>query len=187
VSAAHTAVVVTVPEAEPVVGRHRTRFDPAASWGVPAHVTVLYPFVDLSVLDDAGVRRLADVVRMVPAFACAFRRTAWFGQDVLWLAPDPDEPFRALTTAVWQAFPDHPPYGGAYADLAPHLTVGQRPDGHDVSELAAVEPPVSAQLPVSTYVDRVHLLAGVPAPGGWRVLQELALGAPGEAQSSAAV
>ena len=35
---AETAVLVPVPEAERVVGRHRARLD-----GVPAHVTVLFP------------------------------------------------------------------------------------------------------------------------------------------------
>ncbi len=40
-----SAVLVPVPEAERVVSRHRIRLDPAAELGVPAHVTVLYPFV----------------------------------------------------------------------------------------------------------------------------------------------
>jgi hypothetical protein len=37
--ASQSAVIVTVPAAEDVVGRHRARFDVAAGWGVPAHVT----------------------------------------------------------------------------------------------------------------------------------------------------
>jgi 2'-5' RNA ligase len=177
-AATRTAVVVTVPEAERVVAQHRERFDPAASWGVPAHVTVLFPFVDPATLDDPQVRRLAEAVRTVPAFDCSFTRTRWFDQDVLWLAPEPDQPFRSLTTAVWQAFPEHPPYGGEYADLAPHLTVGQRADG-DGAELAAVEPLVSGLLPVSTYVDRVHVLAGTPGERSWRTIHELELGTSG--------
>ena len=40
-----SAVVIPVPEAEAVVGPHRARLDPFAAWGVPAHVTVLAPFV----------------------------------------------------------------------------------------------------------------------------------------------
>jgi 2'-5' RNA ligase len=168
--------VVPVPEAERVVGRHRERLDPAASWGVPAHVTVLYPFVDPVSVDEALVRRLADVVGSVSAFDCTFRRTGWFGQDVLWLAPEPHQPFIELTEAVWQAFPAHAPYGGVYADLAPHLTVGQRSEGDESIELAAVEPLVAGQLPVSTFVERVHLMAGAPEPGGWRTIHELRLG-----------
>ena len=40
-----SAILVPVPEAGPVVGRLRARLDRSASRGVPAHVTVLYPFV----------------------------------------------------------------------------------------------------------------------------------------------
>jgi pimeloyl-ACP methyl ester carboxylesterase len=41
-----------VPEAERVVRRHRERFDPAALAGVPAHVTVMYPFVPPPQIDN---------------------------------------------------------------------------------------------------------------------------------------
>ncbi|HEX9447459.1 MAG TPA: hypothetical protein VF920_05740 [Dongiaceae bacterium] len=34
-----------VPEAEALVGALRARFDPSASQCVPAHVTLLYPFL----------------------------------------------------------------------------------------------------------------------------------------------
>jgi hypothetical protein len=36
----------------------------------------------------------------------------WFGQEVVWLVPQPAGPFRALTRAVAAAFPDYPPYDG---------------------------------------------------------------------------
>ena len=177
--ATRTAVVVTVPGAESVVAEHRRRFDPSSLWGVPAHVTVLFPFVEPAVLDDDAVRRLAAAVATVPAFAFSFDRCGWFDQDVLWLAPAPDEPFRELTRAVWRAFPAHPPYAGAFDDLAPHLTVGQRADGDEraLDELRSIESVVSQQLPVTAYVDRVHLIAGSAEPDSWRTLHELPLGA----------
>ena len=175
--ATRTAVVVTVPAAEAVVGEHRSRFDPSSLWGVPAHVTVLFPFVDPDALDDDAVARLAAAVRTVPAFACSFDRCGWFDQDVLWLAPTPDEPFRDLTRAVWRAFPDHPPYAGAFDDLAPHLTVGQRADGDQeaLELLRSIEQVLAEQLPLPAYVDRVHLIAGSAEPDSWHTLRELPL------------
>ena len=170
-----SAVVVTVPAAERVVARHRLRFDPAASWGVPAHVTVLYPFVHPSSIDADVVRRLGAAVAAVPVFDCTFSRCGWFDDDVLWLAPEPAAPFAELTTAVWEAFPDHPPYAGAHPDVVPHLTVGQRPEA-SLEELVAVEAQVAPLLPVTTTAARVHLLAGSTAPGSWRVLRECPLG-----------
>jgi 2'-5' RNA ligase len=99
-----TAVIAAVPKAEPVVSEHRQQLDVAAGWGVPAHVTVLYPFVAPEALSDTLITTLAAVVRSVRAFDVCFGRTRWFGQDVLWLDPEPAQPFRELTAAVWRAF-----------------------------------------------------------------------------------
>jgi hypothetical protein len=46
-----------VPEAEPLVKPFRDRYDPSAAAGVPAHITLLYPFkhpdeADQTVLGD---------------------------------------------------------------------------------------------------------------------------------------
>ena len=69
--------------------------------------------------------KLSRAVATVPEFTATFGSTAWFEDKVLWLAPDPAEPFRALTASVAAAFPEHPPYEGAHDDVVPHLTVGQ--------------------------------------------------------------
>lgn len=39
-----SALVVLVPEAEALVKSFRDRHDPSAAAGVPAHITLLYPF-----------------------------------------------------------------------------------------------------------------------------------------------
>jgi hypothetical protein len=54
----------------------------------------------------------------------------------VYLAPDPDEPFRKLTLAIWQRFPDRPPYGGAYPDIVPHLSVGRFSDAEEMDRVA---------------------------------------------------
>ena len=70
-----TAVLVPVPEAEPVVARHRATLDAAAGWGIPAHVTVLFPFAPPDQLDAALIGALARRSRACPRSACVFRRT----------------------------------------------------------------------------------------------------------------
>jgi 2'-5' RNA ligase superfamily len=169
-----TAVLVPVPEAERVVSPHRSRLDGAAALGVPAHVTVLFPFVPPPSITPGVVDALATAVATVSAFGCEFGATSWFGEDVLYLAPRPDEPFRALTRAVCAAFPGYLPYGGAFADTIPHLTIGERPAG-GVAELRAAEAAVVPLLPVRSRVDRVWLMAGSAVPGSWRTLTELPL------------
>ena len=49
----------------------------------------------------------------------------WFGDTVVWLNPSPSEPFRQLTLALWDEFPETPPYEGRFGrEVRPHLTVG---------------------------------------------------------------
>lgn len=173
--ATETAVLVLVPEAEPAVAEHRRHLDVAASWGVPAHLSVVYPFVPPADVDDDVLARLAAAVATVPAFDCVFPRVEWFGDDVLWLAPEPDAPFRALIDAVVAAFPAHLPYGGIYDESVPHLTIGERRVG-SAEELAAAERAVHARLPVRARIDRVVLLAGRPARDSWQPVAEFGLG-----------
>jgi hypothetical protein len=165
--ATETAVLVLVPEAEPAVREHRAHLDMAASWGVPAHLSVVYPFVPPAEVDDGVLARLAAALGTVQAFDCTFPRTDWFGDDVLWLAPDPAEPFRELIGAVVSAFPAQQPYGGIYADPVPHLTVGELRLG-SAAELTAAERAVRAQLPIRARVGRAVLLAGRRGAGSWR-------------------
>src|SRR4051794_5821857 len=114
--------IVPVPEAEPVVGALRASLDRSAGLGVPAHVTVIYPFLAPDRLGPDEPRRLRDAVRSVARFDVSFPEVRWFADTVVWLAPHPAEGFRALIDAVWSAFPECPQYGGAFGPPVPHLT-----------------------------------------------------------------
>jgi 2'-5' RNA ligase len=173
--ALESAILVPVPEAEPVVGALRAGLDRSAGLGVPAHVTVLYPFVPPQQITGAVIAAAASAVASVASFECQFAGTGWFGADVLWLTPEPAGPFRSLTAAVHAAFPQYPPFRGAFAEVIPHLTVGDRPEGGRAT-LRAAEAEVLPMLPVCTRVSRAWLMAGTDAPGSWRVLAALPLG-----------
>jgi hypothetical protein len=168
-----SGLVILVPEAEPLVGRHRQLLDENAARGVPAHVTVLFPFVPPRALDGATLRQVGAVVRRGPAFDYVFDRTAWFGDDVLYLAPEDPAPFRALTDRVHAAFPDHPPFRGQFADVVPHLTVGHR---HPRALLAAAEREVRGGLPVRGRASEVALLVRHSPEDRWTVATAFPLG-----------
>lgn len=171
-----SAVLVLVPEAESAVASYRADLDAAAGLGVPAHVTVLYPFVPPERVNDAVISALRSAVRSVAAFDVTFARLRWFDRSVLWLAPEPAEPFLSLTAAVRRAFPGYEPYGGEITDVVPHLTVGLDQAG-DVLESAsrAIEP----SLPVTARVSTAVLMQGSLQPRSWRVVADLPLGVPG--------
>jgi len=160
-----TGLVVAVPEAEPVVGAHRTRLDASAALGAPAHVTVLFPFMPQERVDDNVLERVTRVVGAVPRFGYTFRKTAWFDDRVLWLAPDDDGPFRELTQRVWREFPDHPPFEGEFDDVVPHLTIGHE---HPRDVLARAEEEVRTGLPIVGTATEVVLLAQDEPGGRWR-------------------
>lgn len=172
--ATETAVIVPVPAADAVVGAYRAVLDRSAAWGVPAHVTVVYPFVPPDLITEAVVEDLREVLTTVSSFECTFSRVSWFGKDVAWLDPDPAEPFRALIELVWRRFPEYPPYGGAHTELIPHLTVGSTRLG-DRRALRRAAVDVQSKLPIRDEIRRVRLIAGNAGARSWRTVVEFAL------------
>lgn len=169
-----TALIVPIPEAEEAVGRFRASLDRAAGWGVPAHVTVLYPFLPPQQIDEQVMAVLRETIAEIPRFDVALTHVGWFGDTVVWLAPQPDRPFRELTAAVWRQFPEAPPYAGAHSDVVPHLTIG-----HDAAKptLRHAADTVAAHLPIHATIDRVRLIAGTPDVSPWHTVCEFPLGA----------
>ncbi|NYF54798.1 2'-5' RNA ligase family protein [Micromonospora purpureochromogenes] len=169
-----TALIVPIPEAEEAVGRFRASLDRAASWGVPAHVTVLYPFLPPQQINEQALAVLRESIAGIPRFDVALTHVDWFGDTVVWLAPQPDRPFRELTAAVWQQFPEAPPYAGVHSDVVPHLTIGDDAAKPMLSHAAET---ISAHLPINAAIDRVRLIAGTPDISPWRTVCEFPLGA----------
>jgi 2'-5' RNA ligase len=116
-----------VPEAEPVAAALRSRFDPSAALGVPAHITVLHPFMPPAQVTLEVLACAADALLGLEPFDFLLARVERF-RGVLYLAPEPAAPFVALTAALVRAFPAHPPFGGVHDSIVPHLTVAQGND-----------------------------------------------------------
>jgi 2'-5' RNA ligase len=165
-----SAVVVHVPEAEPLVGGWRRAYTYDAPLGMPAHVTLLYPFVPRAEVAQAEPR-LAGLVAGHDAFDAKFARTARF-PDVLYLEPEPAGRFLDLTAAIAAAWPEHPPYEGVHESVVPHLTIAESEDAGLLDSIAAeIEP----QLPVRQRVEAASLFVEGD-DGRWRAQSRLALG-----------
>jgi len=130
-----STLAIIVPEAEALVGPFREVHDPAAQAGIPAHVTVLFPFRHPSRIDQGQLETLATLFAAHPSFGFQLAQLQFF-PGVMWLRPDPTAPFKALTQAITEVFPDAQPYGGIYDEVLPHLTVA---DGLSADALSAVE------------------------------------------------
>ena len=163
--------MVVVAEAERAVAQLRRQLDPVARLGVPAHVTVLFPFMPASELRDEVTVRLTALFATVPAFTHNFVGTAWSGDEVLWLASDAAEVFRSMTELVWAAFPAYPPFEGQLDDVVPHLTIADR---GSLDEMQAAERTVERHLPISAITRAVTLMVEQPS-GRWKPADSFAL------------
>lgn len=119
---AETALICRVPEAERHIARYRERYDPPARRGVPAHVTILYPFMPPEQVDAAVLDQIAAIASGVRCFDFRLAETRRFPVS-LYLAPQPDDSFAALTEGLYRAFPDYPPFAGKFTTVVPHVTV----------------------------------------------------------------
>ena len=158
-----SALLVRAAAVEPMVARHRGRYDPAAAMGVPAHLTVAYPFKPTPLLTGEDVAALGRIFARFASFTVVFARTARFGDEVLYLEPLDPEPLADLTAAVEVAFPQYPIYGGVHPDLRPHLTVAVAQPSETV---AAVERELGELLPVEQPVSEIELWHRLPPDTG---------------------
>jgi hypothetical protein len=120
-----SAILLAVPEAEPLVHEWRAQGDPSAAHGVPAHVTLLYPFLPGARVDEGVVAELAWFFRGVDAFPVRFTRVGrWEHVGVVYLAPESDV-LVELTRSLARRWPECPPYGGEIPvdEVIPHLTI----------------------------------------------------------------
>ncbi|MEV7729338.1 2'-5' RNA ligase family protein [Streptomyces sp. NPDC087917] len=152
--AGRTGLIVRIPEAESAVRRWRERLDPSAQAGVPAHVTVIFPFLDESRIDSVVYSALADVLGRHQAFDLRFERCGRL-PEVSYLVPEPDTQLRQLTEAVADRWPEAPPYGGRFTEILPHLTIAQ---GQEDAVLEKIEADLAGRLPFTSRVSSVELL-----------------------------
>ncbi len=149
-----------VPEAEPAVGALRLELDWSAARGVPAHITLLFPFAPPDEVDEVAV---AALVASHDEFDYELASIERFEDAVTWLRPVPDEPFAALTRAIAARWPEYPPYEGAHETVIPHLTVADtliNPDSADLGTLVR-------SLPIRAHAHDVLLLAEEEPGGRW--------------------
>ena len=166
-----TALVLQVPEAEELGHEHRMRYDPSAARGVPAHITLLSPFVEPEAIDEEALR--AFFAEFSP-FAFELMRTDRF-PDALYLTPEPAEPISALIDAIVDRWPGYPPYGGGIDEPIPHLTLAYQQSEEVYADIASK---VSAGLPISAYASEVCLIQGGPGHDGpWHERARFPLGA----------
>jgi 2'-5' RNA ligase len=170
-----SALVVLVPEAEAAVKSFRDRFDPSAAAGMPAHITLLYPFRPPDEVDGVLLDSLRECFTRFAPIQFTLGSIRRFPVEVLYLAPEPDEPFRQLTLAIWGRYPETPPYGGKWPDIIPHLSVASLADERQLDGIADDFVEASrGSLPIRATASEIALMDN--RSGRWQVRALFGLG-----------
>jgi 2'-5' RNA ligase len=162
-----STLIVPVPAAKPAL-EVSSALDDAGAGDLPPHITLLYPFLPTRVIDHAAESAVAEIASAFTTFRFSLVRVASF-PGVLYLEPRPDGPFLELTEAYRSRWPEFPPYGGAFDEVIPHLTVttGSQPPGL-ASRLAGL-------LPIEATASEVWLV-GQERDGRWSTRKRCSLG-----------
>jgi len=80
-------LLIEVPEAEAAVAGHRDRLNANASLGIPAHVTVLSPFMAPEAIGAPVLGELQRLFAACRGFRFELTGTGWFGDEVLRVIP----------------------------------------------------------------------------------------------------
>jgi hypothetical protein len=167
-----TALLVPVPRVESLIDPWRRRYDDSAAGGVPAHVTVLSPWLVPASVTVDDMTALAAIAADHPVFTADLAHVGLFEDgEVLHLRPDPDDGFRSLTTAVHTRWPSHPPYGGKHGEPTPHVTVG-----HRIPHREARQASRSLMLALPVRVHAQVLQVWVEEQGHWHAARSFPLG-----------
>ena len=143
-----------------------------AAQGVPAHLTLLYPFVDPAALAPAVRRALAALARRHQPFDYSLAgMAAW--PDTVYVAVDPTRPFIRLQRGLQAAFPDYPIYGrDATFRFVPHVTIAEGPA---VADIGVRGDPAWRTLPRTRRAAAIEVIAS-GADGSWQTVWRLPLG-----------
>ena len=154
-----TAVVLVLSQFSPKLTALHAEYHPAAvAQGIPLHITLLAPFVPRRALTDSVIATLRTFFAERAPLSFELARIDAF-PDALYAAPEPAVELIDLIDELALAFPETPPYGGAFARPIPHATLAVPTEGSEGEHTAAkLRGAAASVLPVPCEVTYVSLL-----------------------------
>lgn len=151
-----TAVVLFPPhEVQAVATPIMRQYAPETLIRVPAHITLMFPFVSHELLDVAA-QTLHSICTNIEPFEITLAGYGQFPRTVF-MQPTNPEPIKAVFRKIYAAFPECPPYGGAFGDdIHPHVTVGEFKN--EDQQRTVLLPDYA---PITFRADRLHLVYDV--------------------------
>jgi 2'-5' RNA ligase len=151
-----TVMLVAPHEVQAIAVPILRQYAPETLIRVPAHITILYPFVPVEALDEACAR-LMDVCAEISPFDVSFKGFDSFSGIAFMKLADPS-PIQAVFHRIFDVFPDFPPYGGRFGnELNPHMTVAEF-----TNEARQKEAKLPDYDPITFKATRLHVMYGMP-------------------------
>ena len=152
-----TAVTLFLADQAPELAKaHDELYPERIAENIPLSVTLLYPFVPREELEEDTLETLRRFFGSRHPLSFDIARVAQWeeGSRAVYGVPEPDQALRSTMRALWELFPEFPPYGGA-VDPPPHASLTL--EGHD-GTLARVEARLEGILPVHFDVHEAVLM-----------------------------
>jgi 2'-5' RNA ligase superfamily len=172
-----TAVSLFLADQAPEVARaHDELYPERVSENIPLSITLLYPFASREELDEDQLRMLRTFFASRHSLTFDIVRVAQWedGSRAVYGVPEPEHALRSTMRALWELFPEYPPYGGA-DDPPPHASLtldgGEDPD----ETRARVERRLEGVLPVHFHVEEAVLMEE-REPDVWQVRETFPFG-----------
>ncbi len=162
-----TGLVLPVPEADPVLTTVSQGY-PEAVRDVPAHISLLYPFLAADSLDEQHINTLDHIFRMqtpVPLTLAECRRQ----EDGFVYLPAASDELTALVETVRARWPEAVPHERRGNVAEPHVTVAMQAPEESATRIQAT---VDAALPMVTVLQEVWLV--VFSGDQWHVREHFA-------------
>ncbi|MEM7332627.1 MAG: 2'-5' RNA ligase family protein [Chloroflexota bacterium] len=121
---APTGLVIPFPDIEQAIGAYRRAFILPTTFGLMAHLTVIFPFMPRNEMTTAVTETLQALFYQIPPIEYTISGLATFPQ-VLYLEMDDERPFIELIQAVEREYPKYPSFGGQFESIIPHITIAK--------------------------------------------------------------
>lgn len=164
---AQSLLLIPVPSSDSLIGPWRKKYDWVALHGVPAHITLLFPFKEPSQISGVDIEKLDGIFTKLRQFPFTLVKIGTF-PNVIFLEPNPRGPFIELTKKIVNAFPETPPWEGKYPAVNPHQTMCSRiADEYMNALVKEITLEITNKLPINAIAREAWLM--ISNNGEWEI------------------
>jgi hypothetical protein len=136
---------------------HRELYRERIAENIPFSLTLLYPWLPAASVTDDDLEELRAFFSGRPRLEFDLTQVAEFPGAVAHAVPKPDAELRSTMKALWDLYPQCPPYGEPGSEPPPHATLG-RYGGATPITFDQAKQRVEPLLPVHCVVEEATLL-----------------------------